>query len=1053
MGAVWQAGSAVGPAAPELVNIQNLNGQFADPGPAYRGKPFWSWNGALDKDELLRQARVLKQMGMGGFFMHSRTGLQTEYLGKDWFHLINACADEAVRLKMEAWLYDEDRWPSGTAGGMVTQNPKFRQKFLSLRTIPAEQFKWDITISAAFACDLNNLSFTSAQRIGPDNTPAPGQTVLAFSIEEMDPSTFFNGFTDVDRLNRAATAEFLKLTHEKYRLYCGDRLGSSIKGIFTDEPHHGAVFSGFSLDNTNKLRMTPWTEALPEQFRKRFGYDLVDKLPELFLQKDGQAVAEVKWQYMELLQSMFLDNFSKPIFEWCQTNKIQFTGHYLHEDSLVSQAAMQGSLMRAYEYMHQPGVDVLTEGNRNYWIVKQLASTARQLNQPWLMSELYGVTGWQFNFEGHKYVGDWQALFGINVRCHHLSWYTMEGEAKRDYPASIFYQSAWWRDYKFVEDYYSRLGLMLHQGQPVCDVLVLNPIESTWCQVGVGWANGLSARTPALQELEKGYREMFGWLTSAHIDFDYGDEEMLSRLGQTGRDGKGQPTVRLGAMQYHAVIVPRMVTLRDTTLAMLQAFKQAGGRVIFAGPAPAYVNAVKSGAPAELAAYSTAVPWDGEAVVDAVKKSVRVPVEITCAADGKAAGNVFCQLRSDGENQFLVAMNMDRTNGVEDAVIRVWGDRHQVAEWDCATAAHYQVPTQRKEGWVEFHTRFLPLGERVFVLNREPMAGAAERPVFKETGRQICTGPFAYSLSEDNVCVLDLAKWQLNDGAWEPENEVLKVDRAIRAKLNVPVRSGHMVQPWFQAKQQPKPKGLCQVRLNYSFVIETQMVNSIKVAIEHPERVSILLNGRPLDAKPNGWWVDPVFKTIPLPKVQLLPGRNEIELKVEAFHEGVNLEAIYLLGEFGVRLRGTAKHLEQLPATLAVGDLVAQGLPFYGGSVAYEIPMPLRTVKQTGRMFLETPKFEAACLKMTSGTETRYVAWQPYELEIIETPSLRGVVTLHAVLTRRNTFGPLHQVPVKVAAYGPGNWVTEGKGFALDYQLYPAGLLAPPVISWRKPVE
>jgi hypothetical protein len=83
--------------------------QFVQPGPEYRGKPFWSWNGDLKADELLRQVRVLKGMGMGGFFMHSRTGLQTEYMGREWFRLINRCADEAGALGMEAWLYDEDR--------------------------------------------------------------------------------------------------------------------------------------------------------------------------------------------------------------------------------------------------------------------------------------------------------------------------------------------------------------------------------------------------------------------------------------------------------------------------------------------------------------------------------------------------------------------------------------------------------------------------------------------------------------------------------------------------------------------------------------------------------------------------------------------------------------------------------------------------------------------------------------------------------------------------------------------------------------------------------
>ena len=77
---------------------EQLYGRFQSPSKADRGKPFWSWNGKLDKDELIRQIHVIQEMGFGGHFMHSRTGLVTEYLGEEWFELINACADESERL-------------------------------------------------------------------------------------------------------------------------------------------------------------------------------------------------------------------------------------------------------------------------------------------------------------------------------------------------------------------------------------------------------------------------------------------------------------------------------------------------------------------------------------------------------------------------------------------------------------------------------------------------------------------------------------------------------------------------------------------------------------------------------------------------------------------------------------------------------------------------------------------------------------------------------------------------------------------------------------------
>ncbi|MFW6152418.1 MAG: hypothetical protein ACOC6C_05530, partial [Verrucomicrobiota bacterium] len=104
--------------------------EIKNPGSEYRGAPFWSWNGKLEPEELRRQIRIMHKMGLGGFFMHSRVGLATPYLSEEWFDCVRACIDEAKKLGMKAWLYDEDRWPSGFAGGIVTRNPAYRGRRL-----------------------------------------------------------------------------------------------------------------------------------------------------------------------------------------------------------------------------------------------------------------------------------------------------------------------------------------------------------------------------------------------------------------------------------------------------------------------------------------------------------------------------------------------------------------------------------------------------------------------------------------------------------------------------------------------------------------------------------------------------------------------------------------------------------------------------------------------------------------------------------------------------------------------------------------------------------
>jgi hypothetical protein len=110
-----------GPLSPET---------FAHPGAAYRGTPFWAWNCELSEDVLARGIDMLKKMGFGGFHIHVRTGMSTPYLTDSFFRLIRFCVEKAKQEEMLAWLYDEDRWPSGAAGGLVTRDPAFRARHL-----------------------------------------------------------------------------------------------------------------------------------------------------------------------------------------------------------------------------------------------------------------------------------------------------------------------------------------------------------------------------------------------------------------------------------------------------------------------------------------------------------------------------------------------------------------------------------------------------------------------------------------------------------------------------------------------------------------------------------------------------------------------------------------------------------------------------------------------------------------------------------------------------------------------------------------------------------
>lgn len=1045
---------------------------FAAPSAAWRGKPFWSWNGKLEKDELIRQIHVLKEMGMGGFFMHSRTGLVTEYLGDEWFELTNACAEEGERLGMEGWLYDEDRWPSGTAGGRVTANPEFRMKFIHLAKFAGEAFDleaWEREQDrplGAWSCRMeNDIDIFDVAPVRPDTPPGQlaGKTVLAFRIMPMAGGSFYNGNTYVDTMKREATEEYIRLTHEQYKKRCGRHFGKGIKGIFTDEPHRGGFMSGFGLTGNEGVDATclvPWTDAIFDAFAAMHGTRVEASLPALFLREDGQEVTPLKAQYAETMLALFLDNFARPYYDWCDDNKLLVTGHVLHENSLSCQVSTNGSVQRYYPLMHIPGMDYLGEHGRDYWVAKQVDSTARQFNRRWILSELYAGTGWQMNFESHKAIGAWQALFGVNLRCHHLSWYTMAGEAKRDYPASIFHQSPWYKEYSTVETWFARLGYFRSQGEPCCDLLVLNPVESLWGRVYPGAIKVMYATDGRMQALEKTYAELFHILAGHQIDFDYGDEALLAGHGAMDESG-GTAALCLGAMRYTTVLVAGADTLRATTLAILQQFIGKGGRVIFAGELPGYVDSLPSAAVRDLADSAMTCAFEEAAVIQALEGHTPRRVRIADAASGQVARDVFCQLRASNDAFYLTVLNTsrDETRDVTIALSGITG--RMVEEWDLETGRATQLPpSSHRSG--NHPTLRNPTSEIAFSTSLHTSQARCFRivdqsslPMADSDGKgrgepelHVLDRPARYSLAGKNICVLDMPAWSLDGGDEQPVDDILRIDQEIRRRLGVPIRAGDMVQPWFRGKEVFPALG--NVTLRYHIRIEAggaasavrtpgadTFLHGLELVMETPERFSLALNGTPIEtSRDDGWWVDIAFRRIPVPAALLRKGDNELVVTCK-FSEDINLEAMYLLGDFAVDAEGATPCLGPLPENLAPGSIVGQGFPYYSDSITYHYPVPEPFVGR--RTTVRVPAYEGAYLKVRSRGETRMIPWRPNEAELV----LGDTLDVEICITRKNTFGPLHLKNPRPGYTNPGRFTPHAGQFSLKPTFMESGLLAP----------
>ena len=1039
---------------------------FTAPGAAFRGKPFWAWNGKLEPDELRRQIRVMHRMGLGGFFMHARVGLDTAYLSKDWFACVDACIDEARKLGMEAWLYDEDRWPSGAAGGLVTKNPKYRMRSLLLKVLtdPA-QLQWTTDTVAAFTAFVEGDHALGVQSLARGDVPAvlkEGQCLLVFVSEVQGCSPWYNGYTYLDTLSHEAVKEFLDVTHDTYLKEDGKYFGRVVPGIFTDEPNHGNMIA--AATNTGEGRSVPWTPKLLKIFKKRYGYDLLPHLVELFFDVDGQPVTQPRYHYHDCVTFLFVDAFGRQIGEWCEKHKLQFTGHLLEEDTLSSQTNMVGDCMRFYEHMQAPGMDLLTEYWRVFNTAKQVSSAARQFGRKWRLTETYGCTGWDFPFAGHKALGDWQVALGINLRAQHLAWYTMLAEAKRDYPAAIFYQSPWWEDYAKVEDYFARVLAVMTRGAEVRDLLVLHPVESAWLLCKTGWRQ----HNPAVDEMDWMFNRLSETLLSGHVDFDFGNEELMSRHARVRHNGE-QAVLAVGKAEYRAVLVPPMTTMRASTLKLLKKFQRVGGQVIFAGDPPQYVEALPTNSVDVFAQQCARIAQPkGPELVQAVAGACR---RISIAdEDGNEIAPALYLLREDAEASYLFICNTgedfstdegsrqhpmvrDRQLAFPTVIVRGLGDCLGVPLLlDPETGTVVKTDAERIAGGWEIRTSLPALASRLFVVPKT--AGAADYPAAAALTpvrvKPLPDEPWAIRLSEANNLVLDRPRYRIGDGDWQEATEILRVDRAVRAALGIPGRSGYMVQPWARKKERhPRTVDLA---LSYAFTVDALPSGGLFLALEKPETFQIMLNGQPisLDAE-SGWWVDRSLRTVPLDGTLLKLGKNELTLACRYAEDFSGLEIAYLLGQFGTAVRGPRVAMTALPATLQIGDWCAQGLSFYAGSVTYQQQITPKLFAGE-RLFVRIPDYRGTAVRVSvDGQSAGIVAWEPNEVDITALVGKKPVTLQITVIGhRRNSHGPHHLTTKWPEWTGPGEFQAGGDRWYDGYQLVPCGLLAPPELVVKK---
>ena len=513
-----------------------MNKEFLkNPPKKYRPAPFWSWNEKLTVESTAEQVEIMEKAGLGGFFMHARGGLQTNYLKDDWFDNIKAASEKANESGMLAWGYDENGWPSGFGCGAVNgKGVEYQQKYLR--------------------CEETDAPKTTDRTIA--NMEVKGKNLHFY----YDVNPFY-----VDVMNKKVIAEFLKSTHEKYLDVLGANLGGMI-GFFTDEPQVSR--NGY-----------PWSFILDEEYKKAYGDSLLSNLPALFTEVEGYTI--VRYRYWKLVRDLFTAAFNEQIYAWCKEHNQLYTGHMTFEEDFWGHMQCSGSAMPNYEFMDIPGMDHLGRMLAEITTIMQLTSAANQLGKKQILSETFALCGWNVSFEELRWIYESQMVRGVNYLCQHLEGYSLRGIRKRDYPASLYRHQPWWKDYRNFNDMVSRIGMLIAEGEVDYNVLLLHSVESGWLAYNDNDPQSHEKTNYHCDQL----KSVMEILEKAQIHYHLGDNKIIERHGSVENG-----TFKIGTQNYKAVVVPPADCFGKATFDALKEFKNQGGIVIFTEKMPTFID-------------------------------------------------------------------------------------------------------------------------------------------------------------------------------------------------------------------------------------------------------------------------------------------------------------------------------------------------------------------------------------------------------------------------------------------------------------------------------
>ena len=545
-----------------------------------RPNPLWFWNDApVARTNLFAQMRMCRDAGYGGLsILPFGAAFRPDYLSDAYFELYGSCADEARRLGMTLWIYDEYGFPSGSAGFINGDGvSRFAERFPDrvIRRLDKIEREASGGETVSLACGPGTLMAAVAMEVGTkerrDLSACVKDGLLTWTAPEGRwKAMLFTAVKDepiMDYLDPDAAAGFLELTHEAYRRRLGNHFGTTIVGTFFDEP------------TLYRAQGRTWTVSFNARFERAHGFSPALLYPALWYDI-GPATAEARNLLFGFRSELYATGYIKAVSEWSLAHGLHATGHQDNEE-VVNPVGTSGDLMKCFRHLDIPGIDKIGGPRPAERFCKVVSSAAHNWNHRYVMSETYGAMGDIEWSEIYDIAMD-QYTKGVNLLIPHAVWYD---DSKVVFPPELSPRHPRYRDgLPAFTEFLTRLNENLQPGRTVCDAAVLYPIASMQADHYFDGPLGFYAGGVELPYLD--YVEVSRILTDElGRDFEFLHPEVLEKCIVRG-DGRMDLVGTSQAGGFRALVIPSCTAISRASLERAGSFLRSGGRLVFTGTLP-----------------------------------------------------------------------------------------------------------------------------------------------------------------------------------------------------------------------------------------------------------------------------------------------------------------------------------------------------------------------------------------------------------------------------------------------------------------------------------